>query len=113
MTLPHALFPLLLGGTMAAGCIPHELVDTSPPKQTEKVNPLSADGAKSFEQRKRDCWEMPNAAACYEVGMNYELGANVDPDDATAHEYYAKACEISQDPEHCAAADRMASASPQ
>ena len=98
---------ILLTGALAAGCLPPALVDTSPPKQTEKVNPLGADGAKSFEQRKRDCWEMPNAAACYEVGMNYELGANVEQDDATAHEYYAKACAISQDPEHCSAADRM------
>ena len=112
MTLPHAMVTLLLGGALAAGCLPPELVDTSPPKQTEKVNPLSAGGAKSFEQRKRDCWEMPNAAACYEAGMNYELGANVDPDTGAAHDYYAKACEISQDPEHCSAAERMASKTP-
>lgn len=112
MTPSYAIVGLLIAATSAAGCIPKELVDTSPPKQTEKVNPLSADGAKSFEQRQRDCWEMPNAAACYEVGMNYELGANVAQDDATAHEYYAKACEISQDPEHCSAAERMANATP-
>lgn len=112
MIHPRAIVIILFGSTLAAGCIPPELVDTSPPKQTEKVNPLSAGGAKSFEQRKRDCWEMPNAAACYEVGMNYELGANVDQDEDTAHEYYAKACEISEDPEHCSAAERMASKSP-
>jgi len=103
----HAIPTLLLVG-LAAACLPKDLVDTSPPKQTERVNPMSAAGARDLEQRKRDCWEMPNAAACYEVGMNYELGTNVDKDVGSAQEYYAKACEISKDPEHCSAADRMA-----
>ena len=26
-----------------------------------------------------DCWEMPNAQACYDVGMNYEMGLAVEP----------------------------------
>jgi TPR repeat protein len=112
MTHSPALATLLTLGALASGCLSSELVDTSPPKQAGKVNPLSAEGAKSFEQRQRDCWEMPNAAACYEVGMSYELGTNVDKDVGSAHEYYAKACEISDDPEHCSAADRMAAKTP-
>lgn len=104
---------LTLAATVVAfassGCLPSGLVSTAPPKQAGKVNPLDAEGAKSLAQRERDCWEMPNAAACYEVGMNYELGANVEKSNATAHEYYAKACEISDDAEHCSAADRLAS----
>jgi TPR repeat protein len=90
------------------GCLSSDLISTAPPKQTEKVNPLGAEGEKSLRQREKDCWEMPNAAACYEVGMNYELGTNVEQDDRKAYEFYAKACEISDDPEHCAAADRLA-----
>jgi TPR repeat protein len=90
-----------------SACLSADLIDPAEPKQTEKVNPLSRDGARNLEQRKRDCWEMPNAAACYEVGMNYELGTNVERDKAQAHEFYDKACGISDDPEHCSAAGRV------
>ncbi|MEZ4440155.1 MAG: SEL1-like repeat protein [Polyangiaceae bacterium] len=106
----HPLFlPLLASlftaaSLLTAACLPKELVDTREPTQTERENPLASMGKKDLDQRQRDCWDMPNAAACYEVGMSYELGTTVPKDASKAHEYYAKACEISRDPEHCRAA---------
>jgi hypothetical protein len=93
-------------------CIPAELIDPAEPTQTGKTDPMRERGAKSFEQRQRDCWDMPNAQACYDVGLNYELGLAVPIDRSTAIEYYVKACELSKDPEHCKAAKRTQQKNP-
>ena len=85
-----------------------EFLNTEPPKQSGKDNSrLSQEGEEGFEQRQRDCWDVPNAEACYEVGMSYELGLRGPRDAKTAREYYRKACELERNPEHCDAARRM------
>ena len=108
----RVLATLLLGCTTALCCLACssravELIDPAPPKQQGKVNPMLARGARSFDQRQRDCWDMPSAQACYEVGLNYELGLAIKPNRATALEYYDKACGIERQPEHCEAAARL------
>lgn len=92
---------------LAAACGGGDLLGVEAPKQRGNVNPMRERGAKSFEQRKKDCWDMPSAQACYDVGMNYEMGLAVDPDAAVALEYYDKACELERQKEHCDAAARM------
>lgn len=82
-------------------------IDAPPPKQTERVNSLTDSGSRDFDQRKRDCWDMPSANACYEVGLNYELGLTVEADRAEAAKYYAKACDLDREPDHCKAARRL------
>lgn len=84
-----------------------KVFDASAPGQKGHNNPTHEMGADSFEQRQKDCWDMPNAAACYEVGLNYELGISVTQDRKEALSYYEKACDISDDPDHCEAADKM------
>jgi len=98
---------VVLLATMVAGCLPAELVTPGEPTQSGKANPMLARGADSFAQRQRDCWDMPSAQACYEVGLNHELGLTGQPDRNTARDYYDKACAISSDREHCNAAKRM------
>jgi TPR repeat protein len=79
----------------------------APPKQSDHA-PLGGRGTRSFEQRQADCWDMPNAQACYEVGMDYELGLrDAKRDKKKALEYYDKACSLEKDPEHCEAAERL------
>jgi hypothetical protein len=97
----------LLLAMALAGCIPAELIDPAEPKQVGVHSSMSKRGAKSFAQRQRDCWDMPNAEACHEVGLNHELGLAGPSDRGRALEYYDKACAISQDPEHCDAARRL------
>jgi len=99
---------LVLG--LGAGCdqIPIELPEPpAEPKQQGKENPMEARGARSFEQRQSDCWDMPSAQACYEVGLNYELGLAVKANRDTALEYYDKACGLERQPDHCQAAERL------
>ena len=84
-----------------------KLIDAPPPRQTERVNPVAESGARDFAQRKRDCWDMPSAVACYEVGLNFELGLTVETDREEAAKYYAKACELDREPDHCKAARRL------
>lgn len=84
-----------------------KVFDASAPGQKGHNNPTHQMGADSFVQRQKDCWDMPNAAACYEVGLNYELGISVTQDRKEALSYYQKACDISDDPDHCDAADKM------
>jgi len=85
-----------------------ELLSTEPPKQSGKDNSaLSQQGEEGFEQRQRDCWDVPNAEACYEVGMSYEQGLRGERDPKKAREYYGKACELERNPEHCDAAKRV------
>ena len=102
-----APFLLTLCGAALSGCGAADLLDIQEPTQKGKVNPMTKRGAKSIEQRKRDCLEMPNAAACYDVGTNYEMGLAVEPDATTALEFYDKACELEKQKEHCDAATRM------
>ena len=89
------------------GCGAEALLGIESPTQSGKVNPMTKRGAKSFDQRKRDCREMPNAQACYDVGMNYEMGLAVEPNVTTALEFYDKACELDKQKEHCEAAARL------
>ena len=103
----YRFFSLLTLFASLAGCGSSPLFDAPPPKQQARDNPLAARGKKSFEQRKRDCWDMPSARSCYEVGMNYELGLSEERNKATALKYYEKACQLEKLPEHCAAARRM------
>lgn len=91
----------------AAACGGGDLLGVEAPKQKGSVNPMRERGEKSFEQRKRDCLEMPNAQACYDVGMNYEMGLAVDPDREVALEFYDKACALEHQKGHCDAAARM------
>ncbi len=86
-------------------CLPAELTPAEPTQQD--AHPMTARGERSFAQRQRDCWDVPNAQACYEVGLRYELGLVGKPDPALAFDYYLKACEIGSDAEHCQAAKRL------
>jgi TPR repeat protein len=92
---------------LACSTVSLELIEPAPPKQQGKDNPMQARGERSFDQRQTDCWDMPSAQACYEVGLNYELGLATKPDRATALEYYDKACRIEGQVEHCEAAERL------
>jgi TPR repeat protein len=103
MTAPKVLLLLVA----ACGSSPRQLVNTDEPKQTSDQGALTQKGARSFEQRQTDCWDMPSAEACYEVGMGYELGLYGERDAKTARQYYQKACELERQPEHCNAARRM------
>lgn len=95
--------------SLVAACstVQIELIEPEEPKQKGKGNPLEARGARDYEQRQRDCWDMPSAQACYEVGLNYELGLAVKANRATALKYYEKACGLDQHPDHCEAAERL------
>jgi TPR repeat protein len=92
---------------LSSGCIKEEWVDAKEPTQGGDEHAMTKRGGVAFDQRKNDCWDMPNAQACYDVGLNYELGLAVKPDAKTALEYYDKACELDKQPEHCDAAKRM------
>ncbi len=97
----------LLAAATAAGCSGSDLLGVEPPKQRGSVNPMAERGRDSYEQRQRDCYEMPNAAACYEVGMNYEMGLATEIDIPRAIEFYDKACSLESQKEHCDAAERL------
>jgi TPR repeat protein len=92
---------------VVVGACSADLLNAEAPRQQPAGNPMAERGAQDYEQRQRDCWDMPNAQACYEVGLNYELGLTTAPDRAKAGEYYKKACDMDHDAEHCAAAKRM------
>jgi TPR repeat protein len=100
----HILGLALLFVTACGGS---DLLGIEAPKQSGKVNPMTERGARGFEQRKKDCYEMPNAQACYDVGLNYEMGLAGEPDPKLALEYYDKACELEHQEEHCEAAKRL------
>ncbi|MEM9876580.1 MAG: hypothetical protein AAF928_16920, partial [Myxococcota bacterium] len=57
----------LVAAAAAAGCS-NPMFETRPPKQSSTVHPTQDMARRGFTQRQRDCWDMPNAAACYEVG---------------------------------------------
>jgi TPR repeat protein len=99
----HALWLTVLALSACGGA---DLLGVEEPTQVGVVDPIRERGAKSFDQRKRDCWEMPNAQACYDVAMNYEMGLAVDTDLKVALEFYEKACELEKQKEHCDAAER-------
>ena len=67
------------------------------------------DDGRGFAQRQRDCWDMPNGRACYEVGMDYELGVSVKKNKPEALKYYQKACELDKKDDYCKAAKRLES----
>lgn len=90
-----------------AACLPAEMTPAEPKQQD--THPMAARGEKSFAQRQRDCWDMPSAPACYEVGLKFELGLVGKPDPKQAFDYYLKACEIGSEAEHCEAAKRLES----
>jgi TPR repeat protein len=90
------------------GCgAPQDVLGGLEPTQSSDQGAIGEKGTVSFEQRQRDCWDMPNAEACYEVGMEYELGVHVKRNRKTAREYYRKACDLDHNAEHCQAAERM------
>jgi TPR repeat protein len=97
---------LLVSLAMTAACV-SDLITVEAPKQAPQQNPLAARGQSSFEQRRRDCWEMPSAQACFDVGLNYEMGLVVAVDVTTALEFYDKACSLEKQDEHCQAAQRL------
>ncbi len=107
--LSAALSTPLLTALFCLDCstVSVEFIEPEPPTQQGKENPMQDRGARSFDQRQTDCWDMPSAQACYDVGLNYELGLVVEPNRATALEYYDKACSIERQPEHCEAAKRL------
>jgi TPR repeat protein len=101
----HLLFVFLLTASASslAGCkdfFSRKEFDTSTPQQA----PVVAQDDGNFAQRQRDCWDMPNAKACFEVGMNYELGVTVPRDKKEAKKYYVKACELDKRDDYCKAA---------
>ena len=98
---------LLLLLMTPVACGGGDLLGIEAPGQKGKVNTMTERGAESFDQRKKDCWEMPNAQACYDVGMNYEMGLAVEPDTTVALEFYDKACELEKQKEHCDAASAL------
>ncbi|MBW2459718.1 MAG: SEL1-like repeat protein [Deltaproteobacteria bacterium] len=100
---------LMVSLVVAAACTKSQLklIEPGEPKQQGKENPMKARGARGFDQRQQDCWDMPSAQACYEVGLNYELGLAVKANRATALEYYDKACGLEKHPDHCQAAERL------
>jgi TPR repeat protein len=100
----HALVLLAFASACSAS---RDLLEFDAPKQKGMSNSYSKAGHDDYQQRQKDCWDMPSAAACYEVGLNYELGLT-DPKDLTkAQQYYDKACELEKQPEHCDAARRL------
>jgi TPR repeat protein len=106
--LPRSL--ALVVCSVLAGCATpevREVFNADEPKQSGVNNSMAKRGAKDFEQRKRDCWDFPSAFACYEVGLNYELGLTVEPDRKMAIEYYDKACSLEKQRDHCDAAARL------
>jgi TPR repeat protein len=105
----RACFAVLGVALLVTGCLKEEWVDAKEPTQGGDEHAMTKRGGVAFDQRKSDCWDMPNAQACYDVGLNYELGLVVKPDIKTALEYYAKACQLDKEPEHCSAAERMRS----
>ncbi len=96
---------LLLVGLAACGG--SDLLGIEPPKQKGNVNPMAERGQAGFDQRTKDCYDMPSAAACYEVGTNYEMGLAAEPDEKKALEFYTRACELESQAEHCDAAKRL------
>src|SRR5262245_46278982 len=90
-----------------AGCAGSDMFNSDEPKQRGYVNPMAKRGAKDLEQRKKDCWDFPSAQACYEVGLDYELGLTVPQSRESAIQYYDKACGLEKQREHCEAAARM------
>lgn len=101
MTVAALLIPPAASGCDAAMFQP----DT--PVQKGVSSPMDKAGAESYAQRQRDCWDMPSAHACYEVGLGYELGLNGPENHREAKRYYDKACGLDSDPEHCEAAERI------
>jgi TPR repeat protein len=99
---------LLIVALSSTGCVDTAKVfDAEEPKQKGLSNSMSKRGARDLEQRKRDCYDFPSAHACYEVGLSYELGLNVEADKKTAIEYYDKACGLEKQRDHCEAAARL------
>jgi TPR repeat protein len=84
-----------------------DLLNFEPPKQKGLANSQNKAGQEDYQQRERDCWDMPSAQACYEVGLNYELGLTDPQDLGKAQQYYDKACELEKLAEHCDAATRL------
>ncbi len=114
LALPIArLSALLLALGSALGCATAtELFRNEPPDQTDSLNPLGGAGNRSYKQRVRDCWDMPSAQACYEVGLSFEMGITVPADRAEAVRYYDKACGLERQTEHCQAAERLRKKAP-
>lgn len=109
-----ALF-VMFGGLcpVVTGCTTFDaLTRSDAPKQRGKSNPVNRDSKRRFRQRARDCYEMPSAKACYDLGLNYELGLATPVDVIESRKYYKKACEIDKRKEHCEAFERMRSATP-
>ncbi len=100
---------LLTSVSLVAACsaMSLDLIEPAEPKQQGRGNSMEARGARGFQQRQRDCWDMPSAQACYEVGLNYELGLAGKANRTTALQYYDKACGLDRQPEHCEAAERL------
>ena len=109
----HHICTLLLAAAVSAaglcGCntTTEEMFRADEPQQQGKGNPLSKAGAKDQEQRQRDCWDMPSAQACYEVGLAHELGLSTEVNLVEAQRYYDKACGLDHNEEHCEAAERL------
>ena len=97
--MPRPLGALVVAIALSLVGCGSDILGVEAPKQTERVNPMSERGKESFDQRQKDCWEMATAAACYEVGMNYEMGLAVETDLKKAVEYYDKACALEQQKE--------------
>jgi TPR repeat protein len=91
---------------VVTGCAADPL-GVAEPKQRGVVDPMSDRGRRAYDQRARDCFEMPSAQACYDAGMSYELGIGRDADAQKALELYDRACELERDDEFCGAAARM------
>ena len=98
---------------LCAACGGPDVFGVDEPKQQGKVDPMAERGAKSFKQRQKDCWDMPSAQACYDVGMRYEMGIAGEADAELALEYYDKACSLEKQKDHCEAAERMRGKAPQ
>lgn len=92
---------------MTACTAANELLAIEEPKQKGTANSVGKRGEADYEQRRKDCWDMPSAEACYEVGLDYELGLSTTRDPKKAAEYYTKACELEKQEEHCEAAARV------
>ncbi len=108
LSRPGRLSALLLLAAASTGCATAaELFRNDAPTQTGSLTPLGGGGKRSYKQRLRDCWDMPSAQACYEIGLSYELGITVRADKAEALRYYDKSCGLERQPEHCEAATRL------
>ena len=69
------MLALMLSAPLASGC-DSPMFRADAPVQKGAQNPLDKMGAEDLAQRQQDCWDMPSAHACYEVGLAYEMGLN-------------------------------------